>query len=111
MSVEDAEPDDIYADANGKLWRIKSVYREPTVEAEEVEGTLNDPNVPKYPMGAMGAMGGVAAGAAQQFMGSTLGLRATIEKRIQRGFTGATMWTGWQRIFRREKAVQPAPVE
>jgi hypothetical protein len=104
MSVEDAEPDDIYADANGKLWRIKSVYREPTVEAEEVEGTLNDPNAPKYPMGAAGVGMG-------QLMGQIPTMRATIDKRIQRGFTGAAIWTGWQRIFRREKAVQPAPVE
>lgn len=105
MSVEDAEPDDIYADSSGKLWRIKSVYREPTVEAEEVEGTLNDPNVPKTPMG------GAAGAAMQGLMGPTIGLRATIDKRIQRGFTGATIWTGWQRIFRREKAIQPAHVE
>jgi hypothetical protein len=105
MSVHDAEPDDIYADANGKLWRIKSVYREPTVEAEEVEGTLNDPNVPKFPMG------GAAGAAMQGLMGPTMNLRATIDKRVQRGFTGATMWFGWQRIFRREKAVQPALVE
>lgn len=104
MSVEDAEPDDIYADANGKLWRIKSVYREPTVEAEEVEGTLNDPSAPKYPGAGAAAMGG-------QLMGQFPTIRATIDKRLQRGFTGATIWAGWQRIFRREKAVQPAPVE
>lgn len=105
MSVEDAEPGDIYADAIGKLWRIKSVYREPTVEAEEVEGTLNDPNAPKPLYTVAGG------GAIQGLMGPTIGLRATIDKRIQRGFTGATMWTGWQRIFRREKATPPPPVD
>lgn len=104
MSVEDAEPDDIYADANGKLWRIKSVYREPTVEAEEVEGTLNDPNMQIMPMSAMGA-------AQVSVPSMNLIRRASIDKRIQRGFTGATMWFGWQRIFRREKATQQVPVE
>lgn len=100
MSVEDAETGDIYADANGKLWRITAVYREPTVEAEEVEGTLNDPNAPKPYLGAaMGAMGQMPP------------LRATIDKRIQRGFTGATTWFGWQRIFRRVQAAPTAPTE
>lgn len=102
MSVEDAEQDDIYADANGKLWRIKSVYREPTVEAEEVEGTLNDPNTPTYPM--LSAVG-------QAAMAATMNPRATIVKRSQRGFMISSMWVGWQRIFRRTQVAPTAPVE
>ena len=45
-TINDAQPGDIYIDANGKLWRILEVVREPTVTAEEVEGTLRDPNAP-----------------------------------------------------------------
>lgn len=37
MSVHDAEPADVYADANGKLWRVVGTCREPTVIVEEVE--------------------------------------------------------------------------
>lgn len=37
MSVHDAQPGDIYADAQGKLWRVISVCAEPTVTVEEVE--------------------------------------------------------------------------
>jgi len=37
MSVYDAVPGDLYADAQGKLWRVISVCPEPTVTVEEVE--------------------------------------------------------------------------
>ncbi|WP_424137426.1 hypothetical protein [Roseomonas chloroacetimidivorans] len=37
MSVHDAKPGDVYADANGKLWRVIGVWHDPTVEVEEVE--------------------------------------------------------------------------
>lgn len=37
MSVRDAEPGDIYADFNGKLWRVTGTCSEPTVYVEEVE--------------------------------------------------------------------------
>lgn len=39
-TINDAEVGDIYVDSGGKLWRVTSVCREPTVAAEEVEGTL-----------------------------------------------------------------------
>jgi hypothetical protein len=100
MSVEDAEPDDIYVDANDKLWRIVSVYHEPTVEAEEVEGTLNDPNVPSMLL----HQGAAAAGINIQ----GIVRRVTLDKRRQKAFTSAGVWFGWRRIFRR---AVPAPVE
>lgn len=37
MSVHDAQPGDVYADANGKLWRVFAVIGEPSVEMEEIE--------------------------------------------------------------------------
>lgn len=89
MSVHDAEPGDIYADANGKLWRITGICHEPTVEAEEVEGTLHDPN-------ALPLQGALAA----QF---PLGARATINKRRLTGGTGGVTWRGWERIFRHKR--------
>lgn len=97
MSIDDAEPGDIYADSNGKLWRILSVYREPTVEAEEVEGILNDPNTPRVNVLAAAAQGMVV----QSFSP----LRASIDKRKQKAFTGSNVWLGWQRIFRRKQAI------
>ena len=35
--MRDAEPGDIYADKNGKLWRIMGMWREPVIIAEEIE--------------------------------------------------------------------------
>lgn len=32
-----AEPGDVYVDANGTLWRVTSICREPTVNVESVE--------------------------------------------------------------------------
>lgn len=37
MSVHDAEPNDLYVDAEGKLWRVVGVCGEPTVIVQEVE--------------------------------------------------------------------------
>jgi hypothetical protein len=37
MSVHDAQPSDIYVDANGKLWRVVMTCSDPTVTVEEVE--------------------------------------------------------------------------
>lgn len=86
MSVHDAEPGDIYVDRDSKLWRIVSICHQPTVVAEEVEGTLMDP-------AQIGAL-------PQQF---GIGARASINKRRQGGGTGGLMWQGWKRIFRKER--------
>lgn len=37
MSVYDAEPNDIYVDEHGKLWRVVGVIHSPSVIVEEVE--------------------------------------------------------------------------
>jgi hypothetical protein len=37
VSVHDAEPGDIYVDAEGKLWRVLWTCREPTVCLQAVE--------------------------------------------------------------------------
>lgn len=99
MTISDAEPGDIYIDASGKLWRITAVYREPTVEAQEVEGTLHDPGAPQispqvWQQGQI-AHQGLLGGA-----GSFPPPRASIVKKTQRGFMGADIWNGWKRIWR-----------
>ena len=35
--MHDAEPGDIYVDESGKLWRVQSYCKDPTVELVEVE--------------------------------------------------------------------------
>jgi len=42
MSVHDAEPNDVYADADGKLWRVVGVCGEPTVIVQEIETQTPD---------------------------------------------------------------------
>lgn len=37
MSVHDAEPQDVYADKNGKLWRVYYYCSQPTVGVIEIE--------------------------------------------------------------------------
>ena len=91
IEMDDAEPNDIYADPSGKLWRIKSVVRQPTVEAEEVEGTLNDPNAPQMFPNAVG----------QVTLSGQFGMRASITKAVRRAYTDDAGWKGWQRIFRK----------
>lgn len=90
MSVHDAEPGDIYTDESGKLWRIIAVCRDPTVDAEEVEGTLYDPNAPP----AIHWQGQVSS------VQSVVLPRASINKRRVSGGVGGLMWNGWQRIWR-----------
>lgn len=47
MSVNDAQPQDVYADASGKLWRVVSICGEPTVCVQEIETTTPDSPVRK----------------------------------------------------------------
>ncbi len=37
MSIHDAQPSDVYADQDGKLWRVVSICGEPTVCVQEIE--------------------------------------------------------------------------
>lgn len=37
MSIRDAQPGDVYADHDGKLWRVVGTCHEPTVIVREVE--------------------------------------------------------------------------
>lgn len=97
MSVHDAEPGDIYTDESDKLWRIVGVCREPTVIAEEVEGTLRDPNKPP-PLTSAAAVNMTNVG--------TFIRHAEIVKARKSGGMHGLMWTGWTRIWRR--ASQPA---
>lgn len=87
--ITTAEPGDIYTDASGKLWRILSVVREPTVEAEEVEGTLVDPNRPSE--------------LAPNTVGSALVQNTEapyIHRRTKRADALNSRWNGWTRIWR-----------
>lgn len=98
MSVHDAEPNDIYADEQGKLWRIIGVCHQPTVIAEEVEGTLNDPNAPRHDFAVH--PGGLSS------IGQTLMPRASIIKARKSGGVGGLMWKGWKRIWRKEGSAE-----
>jgi hypothetical protein len=42
MSVHDALPGDVYADAEGRLWRVTAICQEPSVEVEAVEDLSPD---------------------------------------------------------------------
>lgn len=53
MSVHDAQPNDIYVDASGKLWRVVGICGEPTVIAQEIE-TLT----PESPVKCSGGVSG-----------------------------------------------------
>ena len=93
MSVHDAEPGDIYADEQGKLWRITSICREPTVTAEEVEphGHSTD----RTTLVGVG-IGPVAGGGL-----AMLPINGTYLRSRQSGGTGGAMWKGWNRIWRK----------
>lgn len=54
MSVHDADLGDIYADENGKLWRVIAICGEPTVHMQEVE-TLS----PESPVRKLSGISGV----------------------------------------------------
>lgn len=53
MSVHDAEPMDVYADATGKLWRVVGVCGEPTVIVQEIESST-----PETPVRQSGGVSG-----------------------------------------------------
>lgn len=38
MTVRDAEPMDVYVDANNRLWRVVGIWREPVVHMQAIEG-------------------------------------------------------------------------
>ena len=42
MTVRSAEPNDIYVDPNGKLWRVIALIGEPSVRMREVETVTPD---------------------------------------------------------------------
>lgn len=95
--IADAQPGDLYIDANGKLWRILEVVREPTVTAEEVEGTLWDPNAPMQ-LGAPQIRGAVLV------QGMIAPMAASINKAKWIKTTADACWVGFTRIWRK-----PAP--
>ena len=53
MSVHDAEPNDVYIDAQGKLWRVIAVCGEPTVHVQEIETQQ-----PEHPVRQVGGVSG-----------------------------------------------------
>ena len=54
MSVHDAEPNDVYVDEDGKLWRVLGTCGEPTVIVQEVE-----PLAPDSPVKLSGGVSGL----------------------------------------------------
>jgi len=54
MSVHDAQPNDVYVDDSGKLWRVVGVCGEPTVIVQEVE-----PDAPESPVKRSGGVSGL----------------------------------------------------
>ncbi len=87
MTVHDAQPQDIYVDENGKLWRCYMTCGEPTVGFEEVEGYV--PN----PMANQGAQ-------AIAFIPNQMGPQ--IIRNRKNGSVGGAMWNGWKRIWRKD---------
>lgn len=88
MTVQDAQPMDIYVDKQGKLWRCIGVCSEPTVMFEEVEGHTQAPSNNALLGGAQGVCFTPQAPA--------------IFKDRQSGGVSGLMWDGWKRIFRNE---------
>lgn len=93
MSVHDAEPGDIYVDLTGKLWRVIAVCHQPTVTAEEVEGHLPSAN----------NFAGAQVGIGQAIAGLYPPQPQIVKARMS-GSTSGFMWSGFKRIWRREKA-------
>lgn len=81
MSVHDAKPNGIYADENGKLWRIIDVCPEPTVPNAPFQENL---------------------GAAQGRVGNIMP-PASLDKQRKPSGIRALMWNVWERIFRNTK--------
>lgn len=54
MSVHDAEPDDVYADGLGKLWRVVGIIGEPTCIMKEIESLA-----PESPVRMTGGVSGL----------------------------------------------------
>lgn len=85
MSVHDAEPNDVYVDGSGKLWRVVWTCHEPTVGVEAVEpsGYLPGPD-----------------GAIDAATGSSLTGSFIREKRS--GGVSGQMWQNFRRVWRRD---------
>jgi len=86
MSVHDADVGDIYVDANGKLWRVTGLYREPTVEVTAVE-----------PHGAIGIH---KDGEIYHEGDPPNGVQFLRERQF--GGVSGIMWEGFKRVWRRE---------
>lgn len=89
MSISEAEPGDIYVDANSKLWRVISICRDPTVTVEEVEPSSHSTDTTMFP-----GLAGVAVGCIGQTRGNYIRVRQT-------GIVCSIMWSGFTRIFRK----------
>lgn len=64
--VQKAKPMDVFADADGKLWRVIGTCSEPTVYMQEIERSPdfeNVENTPEYKTGARRRMNGGVGGA------------------------------------------------
>lgn len=90
MSVHDAEPGDVYADKQGKLWRVMGVCHEPTVTVEEVEGRLSP--------SPYDGLGGVQIG---HIVGGGTVSPSIVKARMSGG-TAGQMWEGFKRIWRKD---------
>jgi len=94
--MRDAKPCDIYVDENGKLWRCMATCTEPTVTFEEVEGRTMSSNA---------QLSGLFRQSSQaQAMQSVANYSPPIIKDRKSGAIGASIWEGWRRIFRPERA-------
>ena len=84
-----AEPMDIYADANGKLWRVVATCHEPTVTLEEVEpsGHTSDPPA-DLPTGA------------QTWIGPIGPVKGSFIRRRMNGGMRGLMFNGFRRVLR-----------
>ena len=90
MSVRDAVPGDIYVDPDGKLWRVISTCKEPTVTLEAVEpkGFIPEPPNMLQPFPMVDHSAG-------RYLRDRKG-----------GAVSAPIFEGLRRIWRREEASQ-----
>jgi len=94
MSVHDAEPGDIYADGQGKLWRVVGICREPTVTVEEVEPSGHSSDQPSI----------LGLGAAQAMVGGITSPKGSFIRQRKGGGISGLMWDGFQRIWREKRS-------
>jgi hypothetical protein len=86
VSIHDAEPNDIYVDQDGKLWRVLWTLSQPSVGVEAVEPNGYIPP-PEHTVN-------IATGQP---------LEGVFLREHRQGGVSGIMWNGFKRIYRKDK--------